>query len=317
MRIGAWGIRKMSNRICRRIMKASRPARRNWPIRLAAAALLAASLASNPGRAETGQRAEPVLVITDGTHEQRFTADQLSSRPDVTTVKTSGDVYHAAVTYRAIPLLALLGSGADPKFDTIETAARDGFASQIPLGLIKRGASDGAIGYLAIEDRAHPWPKLPGKTETAGPFYLIWDHPERSAVTREQWPYQVIRLAYVESPVHRWPQIAAPATLPADAPARHGQEVFVTQCLPCHRINGGGASDTGPDFGHPMYPTQFLTDAGLRALVRDPKSVRTWPEQRMIGFSRALISDADLDALMAYLHAMASAGCTGASCLKP
>jgi mono/diheme cytochrome c family protein len=307
----------MSDRICQRGTIASQHARRKRPILLQMTALLVASLLSNAARAETGQTAEPALVITNGTHEQRFTADQLSSRPDVTTVTTRSDIYHAAVTYRAVPLLALLGNSADPNFDTIETAARDGFASQIPLALIKRGASDGAIGYLAIEDPAHPWPKLPGSTETAGPFYLIWDHPERSSITREQWPYQVIHLTYVESPVHRWPQIAAPATLPADAPARHGQGVFIIQCLPCHRINGGGASDTGPDFGRPMYPTQFLTEAGLRALVRNPKSVRTWPQQRMIGFSKELISDADLDALIAYLHAMASAGCTGASCLKP
>jgi mono/diheme cytochrome c family protein len=306
----------MSDRICQHEVRALYSGRRRWPILLAVTALLVVSLASSKSRAETASAAEPTLVITNGAQEQRFTANQLSSRPDVTTVKASSDIYHDAVTYRAVPLLALLGASEDPNFDTIETAARDGFASQIPLSLIKRGASGGAVAYIAIEDPTHPWPKLPKSTETAGPFYLVWDHPERSSITREQWPYQVIRINFVESPVHRWPQIAAPATLAADAPARRGQEVFITQCLPCHRINGGGASDTGPDFGGPMYPTQFLTEAGLRAIIRNPKAVRTWPEQRMIGFSKDLISDDDLDALITYLRSMAEAGCTTASCLK-
>jgi mono/diheme cytochrome c family protein len=96
-----------------------------------------------------------------------------------------------------------------------------------------------------------------------------------------------------------------PAAIAADDPARRGQAVFIVQCLPCHRLNGGGESNTGPDLGRPMNPTQYLTDAGLRAIVRNPKAVRTWPEQQMIGFGKALISDGDLDALVAYLHAVA------------
>lgn len=83
------------------------------------------------------------------------------------------------------------------------------------------------------------------------------------------------------------------------------------QCLPCHRLNGGGASDTGPDLGRPMNPTQYLTDLGLRAIVRNPKGVRTWPGQQMIGFSTQILSDADLDALVTYLRTMlaSSTGC--------
>jgi hypothetical protein len=56
-----------------------------------------------------------------------------------------------------------------------------------------------------------------------------------------------------------------------------------------------------------MFPTQYLTDAGLRAIIRDPRAVRTWPAQQMIGFSKRNLSDPDLDALVAYLHTMATA----------
>ena len=68
---------------------------------------------------------------------------------------------------------------------------------------------------------------------------------------------------------------------------------------------GGGASDTGPDLGRPVNPTQYLTEAGLRAVIRNPRAVRTWPNQQMIGFDQRALPDVGLDALVAYLRAMA------------
>jgi hypothetical protein len=50
-----------------------------------------------------------------------------------------------------------------------------------------------------------------------------------------------------------------------------------------------------------MNATAYMTDAGLRALIRDPKAVRTWPAQRMIGFGPKEISHADVDAIVAYV----------------
>jgi mono/diheme cytochrome c family protein len=286
-------------------------ARRRWRPSFAIIALLLAAMAYAEIGTGPAQAEDAVLVIRNGATEQRFTTSQLLSRPDIVALAGTGDIYRHQVVYRALPLSALLGSGRDSGLDTVEAAGRDGFVSQIPFELIARGTSGGSVAYIAIEDPAHPWPSLPKKTETAGPFYLIWDHPERSGITREQSPYQLVSLTFTESPVHRWPQLAVPANMPSDATARHGQDVFVTQCLPCHTLNGGGASDTGPDLERPMSPTQYLTDAGLRAIIRNPKGVRSWPGQQMIGFSATILSDADLDALVAYLRTMSvsSVGC--------
>ena len=121
----------------------------------------------------------------------------------------------------------------------------------------------------------------------------------------EQWPYQLASVTSVQSPARRWPQMAVDASLPADAPARRGQAVFTTQCLSCHRMKGAGAADVGPDLGQPMNPTQYLTPDGLRGLIRNPKAVRTWPQQEMPGFDEATLPEADLDALIAYLAVMA------------
>jgi mono/diheme cytochrome c family protein len=82
--------------------------------------------------------------------------------------------------------------------------------------------------------------------------------------------------------------------------------VFTTQCMPCHRMKGAGVGELGPDLGQPMNPTQYFTPAGLRALIRNPKAVRTWPQQIMPAFDTKKLSDADLDAVIAYLAQMAT-----------
>jgi mono/diheme cytochrome c family protein len=287
-----------------------RPRRFRSILTAATMTVLSVLAASTPGKSQAAQR---TLVIANAFGEHRFTAAELLARPDAKLLDEAdaaipglaGDIYHQKVAYRAVPVLSLLGSDSSDRFDTVEARASDGFVSQIPLALITQGEHGGAVAFIAVEDPAYPWPPLPGKTESAGPFYLIWEHPEKSGVTREQWPYQLVRLSLVESPVHRWPQLLAPTDLPAGAPAFRGQDLFITQCLPCHRLNGGGASDTGPDLGRPMNPTQYLTDPGLRAIIRNPRAVRTWPNQQMIGFGKRILSDADLDAVVAYLRAMA------------
>ncbi len=252
-------------------------------------------------------RADPTrLTLSFGDRQQSFTAAELLARADAATITIADDVsYKRAMTYRAVPLLALLGDNPDPALDTVETRAADGFVSQIPMALIDKGAHGGSVAWIAIEDAAAPWPSLPGKDVSAGPFYLVWEHPERSQVGTELWPYQTVALTGVESPAHRWPQMAVAAALPADDPARRGQAVFTTQCMPCHRMKGAGAADIGPDLGQPMNPTQYLTHDGLRALIRNPKAVRTWPQQQMPGFDEKALSDAELDAVIAYLTAMA------------
>jgi mono/diheme cytochrome c family protein len=269
---------------------------------LCAALLLGICMAS-----ERAAPAQPVLTITAGVDTKHFTVGELLSRADLTRLEIPPNVdYKFSLTVKAVPLLDLLAAIPLEGFDRLEASAIDGFVAQIPLALIEAGKSGGSVAWIAVEDPNHPWPNLPGKNASAGPLYLVWQYPERSRVSSEQWPYMLDRLTAVQSPELRWPQLKADATLPGDAPARRGEEVFVTQCLPCHRVNRGGASDIGPDLGQPMAATDYLTEAGIRALVRDPKSVRTWPQQQMPAFPSTVLSDPDLNALIAYLSQIAS-----------
>jgi mono/diheme cytochrome c family protein len=257
-----------------------------------------------PQKLPPANASEPALVIASDAGERRFQLAELLKRPDCVSMRVNGDIYHNAVEYRAVPLLKLLDDKFSGRVDTVEAHASDGFVSQIPLALITRGASGGSVAWIAVEDPVRPWPPLPHKGESAGPFYLIWEHPERSGVSREQWPYNLVRLSFAESPVHRWPQLGLPAELGPNLAARRGQDVFITQCLPCHQLDGGGASAMGPDLNRPMNPTQYLTEAGLRGLIRAPRSVRTWPNQQMAGFDKSTLPDADLNAVVAYLRLM-------------
>lgn len=263
---------------------------------------LLASLVLWTGPADADER---TLLLKLGGVEQRFTASELLARPDAVEVTVADDVsYKQTKTYRAVPLLSLLPSVPEP-FDTLEARALDGFVAQIPLSLVRGAASGGSVAWLAVEPPGQPWPDLPGENVGPGPFYLAWEGPEWSGVTQEQWPYQLASLTAVESPAHRWPQLAVDASLPPDAVARRGQQPFVAACLSCHRLNGGGMAEVGPDLGQPMNAVDYMTPQGLRALVRDPKSVRTWPQQRMPGFSAQELSDAELDAVVAYLQHVA------------
>ena len=250
--------------------------------------------------------AEPALTLSFGGEERRYSASELLARPDAQTITIPDDVsYKRAMTYRAVPLLGFLGGLPMQGVGTIEARATDGFASQIPLALVEKAATGGSSAWIAVEDAAAPWPPLPGKTVSAGPLYLVWEHPARSNVGRELWPYQLGALAGVEAPALRWPQMAVDTSLPAGAPERRGQIVFTEQCMSCHRMKGAGTGDIGPDLGKPMGPTQYFKPEALRQLIRDPKSLRTWPAQQMPGFDRSVLPDADLDALVAYLAYMA------------
>jgi len=209
------------------------------------------------------------------------------------------------MTFRAVPFAALLGDTPLPADGVLETRAADGFAAQLPLELVRRRAPAGAIPWLAIEDPAHPWPKLPGKQVSAGPFYLVWLGPDASSVRGEQWPYQIVRITIESSPLARWPSLAVDTALPANDPARAGQRLFVTQCLACHRVDGAGSSHAGPDLNTPMNPVDYFQPAALRRYIRNPASVRDWPGRSMPAFPPDQLSDRELDQIVAYLAYMA------------
>lgn len=209
--------------------------------------------------------------------------------------------YQRPMHYRAVPLSVLLDQLGLEANDTLEVVASDGFVAQLPAAMVLRQGP--GQPWLAIETEAAPWPLVPGKQVSAGPFYIVW--PQAQGVQNEQWPYAVVRLNRREAPEKRWPQIKVADAVPAGDRLRHGQTLFVQQCMVCHTMNGAGNAQMGPDLNLPMSPVEYFQPQALRQLVRNPASVRHWPGQTMPTFSRDKLSDADLDALLAYLAHMA------------
>jgi mono/diheme cytochrome c family protein len=209
------------------------------------------------------------------------------------------------VTYRAVRVASLLAGMTLPPDSVIEAVALDGFIAQLPPDLVLSADDSNAVAWLAIEPADHPWPPIPGKGTSAGPFYIVWTGAEVGSIRSEQWPYHVAKLVSQSSPASRWPALAVNSALPSTDPARAGEVLFVVQCLPCHKLNGAGASDVGPDLNLPQNPTEYLTPQGLHDVIRDPRTVRAWPAMAMPAFPPDHLSDREIGLVIAYLKHMA------------
>jgi len=257
-----------------------------------------------PFRAQA-QATEPTLGLQIGERSVSIARQALLSHPAIREVDIATDPsYRRTMRYRAVPLAALFAGFALPDSASLEGKASDGFVAQIPLApALGQG---GALALLAIEPADAPWPNLPGKNASAGPFYLVWTGEKAQGIGPEQWPYMLASLAIVQPPAARWPQIAVDRALPPSAPARLGQELFVKHCFACHRMNGGGEATVGPDLNLPMNPVEYFQPQALRRYLRDPASVRSWPDQKMPAIGRDQLADAELEQVIVYLQHMAS-----------
>ena len=249
--------------------------------------------------------ASPELTIVVGERTVKHSVEALLANPATTTITIPQDVaYKRAMTYRALPLATLLqGVGRD---DSVKFVAEDGFAATIAAAPLLATADDGARAYIAVEPPSAHWPPLKaGSPATAGPFYLVWLRPERARIAPEQWPYQIARIDDVAPLTARFPALLPAASVPSTDPIRRGLTVFTTNCIVCHTFNLAGDAKVGPDLNVPFSPTDYMREEFLRRQIRDPRSLRVWPDSKMPGFDTTALSDRELDDLIAYLYYMA------------
>jgi mono/diheme cytochrome c family protein len=246
---------------------------------------------------------EAKLEILTDRQQLSLSQSQLLSRRDVRTISIRDSAYQQGYTrFKAIPIANLFRGVAIPDSAIIQSKATDGFAASLEKARLFSTDPKASRAFLAIEDPRSPWPDLPGKTTSAGPFYLVWMNPKASAVSAEEWPYQIASFTILTDARSVFPRIYPAADA---APAvQNGFKSFQRNCFPCHRMNGNGAGSIGPDLNLPMNPTEYLDASALKALIRDPGSVRTWPQRAMSGFSETAIPDEELADLIAYLRHM-------------
>ena len=161
-----------------------------------------------------------------------------------------------------------------------------------------------SVAFIAIEDPDRKWaPLKPGEKTTAGPFYLVWQNPEKSRIAREMWPTQLAALEVKADFATLFPKIFPKSQ---DKNVQAGFTSFTRNCFMCHTLNGQGTSQLGPDLNIPFNPTEYMGEKYLRQLIRDPQSLRRWPQSKMAGFSPRDLADGELDEILAYLRFMSA-----------
>ncbi|WP_434707806.1 cytochrome c [Pseudomonas sp. R1-1] len=242
------------------------------------------------------------LDLQLGATARTWQTAELLKHPQVQTLTIKDDVsYKRDMTYRVVPMAALL-TGIKPQ-DHLQAVALDGFAAELAAApLLNR---DGARAWLAIEDPAQPWPPLAEGKHSAGPFYLVWSDPQKGSISPEQWPFEVASIKRMAPVTERFPALLPDPALKADDPVNQGFALFQKNCLACHRLNGAGDAQFGPDLNIPYNPTEYFGTDFLKRYIRDPQSLRQWPQAKMPGFSAAVLPDGELEMLVGYLKHMA------------
>jgi mono/diheme cytochrome c family protein len=250
--------------------------------------------------------ADPVLLLKSGAREIHYSRSALLKRKDVETVTIENDPSYpgAPRRYRAVKAAALFAELPRQDGDVLQFKCLDGFSAPISIDKVLNAAPDKAVAFVAIEPAEVPWPKLARVKGTAGPFYLVWQHPERSSIGSEEWPFQLASFEVRGSVASRFPAILPDPALAPDHIAQRGFAVFQKTCFACHTVNGQGEARVGPDLNWPMNPTEYFQEAALRKLIRNPQSLRHWTDSRMPGFDEKTLSPTELDELLAYLRHM-------------
>lgn len=244
--------------------------------------------------------AEPALELHFPNQDQVVPRSELLKNPAMRTIVIPEDIaYKRTMTYRGLPLKVIVRNLEQAK--AVQFKAEDGFVATLPASLLTGAAQP----WIAIETPNAPWPELKPGGRSAGAFYLVWLSPERSGVSPEQWPYQIASIGASDALPDAHPQIMPEPSLPKDSAEYRGLQVYSTHCASCHRINGGGEASIGPDLNLPFNPTEYFQPAFLRRYIRDPASVRSWPGMTMPSFPQTVISDPQLNDLLAYLRSMA------------
>ncbi|MCW5890908.1 MAG: cytochrome c [bacterium] len=213
------------------------------------------------------------------------------------TVITIDDPYAGGTRrYAACPLPAVLELGfgaplASLAGQDVVFRALDGYTRPAsPERLAEPG------GWIAFADADRSAGFAPLGTIDPAPFYVVWSGPAQKDPHVYPWPYQLDAVEVTDL-ARRWPH-TVPTGLPPDGPAFAGFRLFRSDCIACHAMNREGGT-LGPDLNVPQSIVEYRPIPQLRTYIRDPESFRYGKMP-----AHPDLTDADLDALIAYFEAM-------------
>ena len=262
----------------------------------AAAALLIATAAH-------GERGT-LRFVRDGTVVRELDLDALKKQCKLAAVVIADPYYKKNKSYLAFPLKQVLALGfaestADLAKENLFFEALDGYVKPADgARVVEEG------GYLAFADadRTHggdpAWEPIDRRGLDPGPYYVVWAKEGQTDARGYPWPFELAAIEIVHFD-KKYPH-TLPSAAPAGSAAWKGFDIFRTQCISCHAINGEGGK-VGPDLNVPQSIVEYRPVAQVKAYIRDPKTFRysTMPSHKDL-------SDAELDQLITYFTAMKS-----------
>ena len=254
------------------------------------------------GSAAFAAEPEPTLrLVRQGEVVAEPTRSALRAACQERTLAVEDPYYEETRRFRVCPLTEVLALGFGD-LDTLRgqallLRARDGYTRSAPADQL---LGPGAHLAFADADRLargeSGFDPIDRRQVDPAPFYLVWAGPDQSDTHVWPWPYQLATIEvarFEDAHPHTIPSGAAPGS-----PARQGYALFQKECAHCHAINGEGGK-VGPELNVPQNITAYRPEAQIRAYVRNPRTFRYTNMP-----SHEHLTDADLDALLAYLRHM-------------
>ena len=240
--------------------------------------------------------ADVSLTFTkDGAVVRTLSLAELEKSIPPETVGGFDPYYKRPKRFRALPLRRVLEAGflGDAALASREFVfrAKDGYAVYFRGAL---AVTDG--GYVAFEDLDAPaWEPIGPQRANPAPFYVVWSQTSQGDLEAFPRPWQLVKIEMVRF------DVAYPHTNPglsAADPAMAGYDLFRDRCFKCHAINREGGR-VGPDLNVPLNVLEYRPVEQVRAYVKNPLAFRYGSMP-----AHPDLTDAHLDALIAYLQAM-------------
>lgn len=249
-----------------------------------------------------GTPAAELRFVRDGAVVKRIDRETLRSSCASATVEVDDPYYGKKKRFLACPLadVARLGFGAAPSAvatSDVLLRAADGYEK--PTTGAKLAEAGGWVAFADADRVGGGFEPIDRKQVDPGPFYVVWTGAEQREERGYPWPYQLVEIA-IERFEARYPHVSPRASVAGSA-AWRGFELFRGHCFSCHSMNGEGGK-IGPDLNVPQSIVDYRPAEQIRAYIRDPRTFRysSMP-------AHPHLTDADLDALLAYFAAMSQA----------